>query len=71
MSIQEITLKVAGMSCGHCKAAVEKAVKALPGVQQAEVELAAGTTRVVFDPGITTPEAIIQAIADADYSVVE
>ena len=71
MGIQEIALKVAGMSCNHCKAAVEKAVKALPGVQQAEVDLAAGTTRVVFDPGITTSEAIIQAIIDADYRVVE
>lgn len=71
MGIQEIAIKVAGMSCGHCKAAVEKAVKALPGVQQAEVDLAAGTTRVVFDPGITTSEAIIQTIIDADYRVVE
>jgi copper chaperone CopZ len=71
MGIQEIAIKVAGMSCNHCKAAVEKAVKALPGVQQAEVDLAAGTTRVVFDPGITTSEAIIQTIIDADYRVVE
>jgi len=71
MSIQELVLMVAGMSCSHCKAAVEEAVKALPGVQEAEVDLAAGTTRVVFDPGTTTTNAIIQAIVDADYHVVE
>nr|MBP9484379.1 heavy-metal-associated domain-containing protein [Negativicutes bacterium] len=33
------TIKVDGMSCGHCKNAVEKAVRALPGVLAAEVDL--------------------------------
>lgn len=71
MSIQEIVLRVEGISCSHCKAAVEKAIKALPGVQQAYVDLAEGITRVVFDPGTTTSEAIIQAIVDANYRVVK
>jgi copper chaperone CopZ len=32
-----IELKVEGMSCGHCKSAVEKAVSALAGVIKVEV----------------------------------
>lgn len=33
------TIKVNGMHCEHCKAAVEKAVKAIPGVKSATVDL--------------------------------
>lgn len=33
------TIKVNGMNCEHCKAAVEKAVKAVPGVKNAKVNL--------------------------------
>jgi copper chaperone len=69
MAIQELVLKVAGMSCGHCKAAVEKAVGGVAGVQQAQVDLQAGAVRVVFDPGLATLEAITKAITDADYRV--
>lgn len=38
MAMTEEVLKVQGMSCNHCKMAVEKAVKNLPGVSAAEVE---------------------------------
>jgi copper chaperone len=40
----EITVK--GMSCGHCAAAVTKALEALPGVSQVQVDLT--TSRVSF-----------------------
>lgn len=33
------TIKVNGMSCEHCKNAVESAVKAIPGVKSAQVNL--------------------------------
>ena len=35
----DIILNVSGMSCGHCKAAVEKAVGALPGVSKVEANV--------------------------------
>ena len=35
----ETVLKVEGMMCTHCKAAVEKACKAVPGVVDAVVDL--------------------------------
>jgi len=38
-----LVLKITGMSCHHCKMAVEGAAKAVPGVKSAVVDLAAGT----------------------------
>ncbi|MDO5484481.1 MAG: heavy metal-associated domain-containing protein [Desulfovibrionaceae bacterium] len=38
-------LKVNGMHCGHCKAAVEEAAAKVAGVSKAEVDLAAGELR--------------------------
>ena len=38
-------LKVNGMHCGNCKAAVEKAAAAVPGVSKAEVSLEAAELR--------------------------
>ena len=32
-------LKIEGMTCSHCKAAVEKALKAVPGVIDVAVDL--------------------------------
>ena len=42
----EKTLNVEGMSCGHCKAAVEGELKALPGVEKANADVARGTVEV-------------------------
>lgn len=39
------TLKVNGMSCGHCKAAVEEAAAKVPGVSKPQVDLAARELR--------------------------
>lgn len=40
------TLKVEGMTCGHCVAAVKKALESVPGVAEARVDLDAGTAEV-------------------------
>ena len=39
-------IQVDGMSCEHCKSAVENALTALSGVDQAEVNLEAGNVTV-------------------------
>lgn len=65
-----VTLKVEGMTCGHCKMAVEKALKSLSGVSQAEVNLAAKEVVVSYDAGQVELSAIKAAIEDAGYDVV-
>ena len=64
----ETVIKVEGMMCSHCKARVEKVCKAVPGTQDAVVDLADKTVTVT---GTADTAALKQAIRDADYQVVE
>ena len=63
----ETVLKVEGMMCTHCKAAVEKACKAVAGVTDAVVDLKAKTVTVT---GSADVAALRKAITDADFEVV-
>lgn len=62
------TLVVEGMMCVHCKAAVEKALSAVPGVTAAVVDLAAKTATVTADASVSDA-ALVKAVTDADYEV--
>ena len=62
-------LKVEGMSCGHCKAAVEKALKAVDGVEDAVVSLEEKTVQVTLNKEV--PDHVLtKAVTDAGYEVV-
>lgn len=61
---------VEGMSCGHCKNAVERAVKVLAGVSFAEVDLAAKQLTIEFDAAVVNMEEIKNAIEEEGYTVV-
>lgn len=56
--------KVNGMMCNHCRANVEKTLKGMQGVDELNVDLAAGTATVKGD---ATDEAIIAAITEIGY----
>ncbi len=58
---------VTGMSCAACSAHVEKAVSALDGAEQVQVNLLAGTMTVVYDADRLGTEAILKAVTDAGY----
>lgn len=64
----ETVIRVNGMMCGHCKASVEKACKAVPGAVEAVADLAAKQVTVT---GTASPEALKKAIADAGFEVVD
>lgn len=68
--MEKVTLKVEGMSCSHCKAAVEKALKGTAGVQDAEVDLASKTVSVTYDTGKVGRDGLMKAVSDAGYDVV-
>ena len=70
MTIKKESFAVEGMSCNHCKMAVEKEVKALPGMLSATVDLAAKMLNVEYDEGKTTSAAIKAAVEEAGFSVV-
>ena len=60
-------LIVQGMTCASCVRRVERALRAVPGVQDATVNLATHQARVVYDPRGTTPDRLADAIVDAGY----
>ncbi len=61
-----IELSVSGMTCASCVGRVEKALKAVPGVSAATVNLATERAQVTASGG-TSPNALIQAVAKAGY----
>jgi Cu2+-exporting ATPase/Cu+-exporting ATPase len=62
-------IRIDGMNCGHCAASVEKALRAVPGVTDAHVDLASGTAAVEVEGG--SPDAALKAaVADAGFRVV-
>jgi len=66
--MNQVTLKVNGMSCGHCAASIEKALKAVGAA--GEVDLQNGTVAVRFDESKVTLDAVKAAIEDQGYDVV-
>ena len=65
----EKTFNVEGMSCGHCKAAVEGGLNELPGVERADADVAKGTVEVSYDEGTLSLEDLKAAIEEAGYNV--
>lgn len=63
----ETIIKVDGMMCGHCKARVESACKAVPGVTDAVADL---EKKQVCVTGKADVEALKKAITEAGYEVV-
>ena len=63
-----VVLSVSGMTCASCVARVERALQAVPGVAEASVNYAAERATVT---GSAAAEALIAAIADADYEAQE
>ena len=60
------TLKVNGMHCGHCKAAVEEAAAKVSGVNKPEVDLAARELRYE-ETGPVDLNALKSAIRDIGF----
>ncbi|MGB7629985.1 MAG: cation transporter [Candidatus Deferrimicrobium sp.] len=67
MEKDRVTLEIAGMTCGHCVAAVKKALAAVPGVGEVEVTLFPPRAVVACDPSRTTVEMMTKATAEEGY----
>lgn len=67
MGQTETIIKIEGMTCGHCKMAVEKALKAVTGVTDVHVNLEKKEAVVI---GSATVTDLHQAVEEADYVVV-
>ena len=65
--IEEVELKLAGLSCAHCPPKVEAAVKALPGIRSAHVNLARQSAHVAFDGRKSSVGDIIREVRRAGF----
>ncbi|MEH7334329.1 copper chaperone CopZ [Neobacillus drentensis] len=67
--MENVTLNVSGMSCGHCVKAVEGSVGALQGVKKVAVKLDKGQVDVEFDANVVSVNTIKETIDDQGYDV--
>lgn len=60
------TMKIDGMSCGHCVATVKQTLERIEGVKVTEVKV--GSATVEFDDTLVAPSKIAEVISAAGYS---
>jgi len=62
-----LDLGIGGMTCASCVTRVEKALKKVPGVTEATVNLATESARIRFAPGDQVEARLRRAVRDAGY----
>lgn len=67
LEADKVTLSVTGMTCGSCSSAVEKALRELHGVANASVSVVLANAEIRYDPSITGPRHMIEAISDVGF----
>lgn len=68
--MEQTTLKVQGMSCGHCVNSIESNVGQLNGVQSVKVHLAEGKVDIAFDTAVVSLQQITDVIEEQGYDIV-
>ena len=66
-TIETKSLDLQGMHCASCVSRIERSLKKVAGVVDAGVNLATNRARVVFDPALASPAALIAAVEKAGY----
>ena len=67
---KEATLQITGMTCAACSNRIEKGLKKIEGVKEANVNLALERSTIIFDPSKTSPQAFEEKIEKLGYGVV-
>jgi Cu+-exporting ATPase len=64
----KVSLSIEGMHCASCAARVTRTLVQTPGVSDANVNFAAAKGTVVFDPAVTSVDALISLIHSIGYN---
>ena len=64
---QQLRLRISGMTCASCVSRVERALKKIPGLLSAEVNLATETASITVLANVT-PDLLLAAVSKAGYS---
>ncbi|MGG3119173.1 heavy metal translocating P-type ATPase [Priestia megaterium] len=67
---KEATLQITGMTCAACSNRIEKGLKKIEGVKEANVNLALERSTIIFDPSKTSPQVFEEKIEKLGYGVV-
>ncbi|MCK5414012.1 MAG: copper ion binding protein, partial [Thermoplasmata archaeon] len=67
---QRTKLKISGMTCANCTAAIERSIGGLEGVDSVDVNLGNETAMVDYDPALVTIGDMEKAVVDAGYEVI-
>lgn len=65
--MKTVRLNVSGMTCGHCQATVEKALRTQTGVRNATVHLDSGAAEVEYEETAVAPEQLVAAVRESGY----
>ena len=68
--MKKIQLQIRGMHCTACAAALEKAIRKIPGTKDVYVNFAAGLLSLEADPGEVTLEQLVKAVKAAGFEAV-
>lgn len=69
--MENVTLNVQGMSCGSCGNKVNGSIRKLEGIEDVQVNVAAGEVAVSFDEARVAVDQVVAAIESHGYAVVE
>ena len=64
-----LLIKIDGMHCHKCEAAIQKALTAQPGVHEVEVDFPSGQASVLYDRDVVTVRQLIDSVAEVGYRV--
>jgi Cu+-exporting ATPase len=66
---ERVDLPISGLSCASCASTVEKALRRLQGVGEANVNFATARATVLFSPRLLKPEDLVKTVRDSGYDV--
>ena len=69
--MNKLIIKIEGMSCSSCSAAIERALKKKEGITETNVNYPAGKAFLSFDPQVISVSEIEQVVTDTGYKVIE
>lgn len=68
-NLKSLSLPVSGMTCAACANRIEKGLRKVDGVKEANVNLATGRASIDYNPLLTDEKALIRVIEDLGYPV--
>lgn len=67
MTEKHLTLPIMGMTCANCSSAVERNLRKVDGVQQANVNLSSERATIILDPDLASLPDLIARVERAGY----